>query len=429
MAYYLAVGNGASGETVSFSSTINTTTGNSFSVEWRSNYTSSGNATYAVTGSSVSNGIAITATEVRFYAFQGGTYTLAHNITDYTQLHTFRVDYDGTDLKLYVDNSLETTESNVGSSFFTASAISESGSRGSFDLYFLKITESGTLIHHFDPSATNGTGTTLEDTVGTNDGTLVSFDGTTNSWWVSYGGGATVIAPTAIASAESFGTPTIATGVVLIDPVAIPTQESVGTPTINSGVTIITPSAIPSQEFVGEPIVTPQGIVIQPVVIATEEAVGAPTLVTGVVIVIPDGIATEEFVGSPTIQLLLQDIFPNEIFTSEFVGRPRVIGGDVFLIPTAQRQSWNAVAAYLRTFSFKGSDNDVIVAWLRSEGIVDGTYNDLWNKYLLQNGFTALTLADNYAAWRQNLATALFENGVLTCSGTLSCEEIIPCGE
>jgi hypothetical protein len=406
MAYYLAVGNGASGESVSFSSTINTTTGNSFSVEWRSNYTSSGNATYAVTGSSVSNGIAITATEVRFYAFQGGTYTLAHNIADYTQLHTFRVDYDGTDLKLYVDNSLETTESNVGSSFFTASAISETGSRGSFDLYFLKITESGTLIHNFDPSATNGTGTTLEDTVGTNDGTLLSFDGTTDSWWVSYGAGATIIAPTAIASAESFGTPTIATGVVLIGPVAIP-----------------------SQEFVGEPIVTPQGIVIQPVVIATEEAVGAPTLVTGVVIVIPDGIATEEFVGSPTIQLLLQDIFPNEIFTSEFLGRPRVIGGDVFLIPTAQRQSWNAVAAYLRTFSFKGSDNDVIVAWLRSEGIVDGTYNDLWNKYLLQNGFTALTLADNYAAWRQNLATALFENGVLTCSGTLSCEEIIPCGE
>jgi hypothetical protein len=186
MAYYLAVDNGASGESVSFSSTINTTTGNSFSVEWRSNYTSSGNATYAVTGSSVSNGIAITATEVRFYAFQGGTYTLAHNIADYTQLNTFRVDYDGTDLKLYVDNSLETTESNVGSSFFTASAISETGSRGSFDLYFLKISESGTLIHHFDPSATNGTGTTLEDTVGSNDGTLLSFDGTTNSWWVSY---------------------------------------------------------------------------------------------------------------------------------------------------------------------------------------------------------------------------------------------------
>jgi hypothetical protein len=186
MAYYLAVDNGASGESVSFNSTINTTTGNSFSVEWRSNYTSSGNATYAVTGSSVSNGIAITATEVRFYAFQGGTYTLAHNIADYTQLKTFRVDYDGTDLKLYVDNSLETTESNVGSSFFTASAISETGSRGSFDLYFLKISESGTLIHHFDPSAANGTGTTLEDTVGSNDGTLLSFDGTTNSWWVSY---------------------------------------------------------------------------------------------------------------------------------------------------------------------------------------------------------------------------------------------------
>ena len=143
----------------------------------------------------------------------------------------------------------------------------------------------------------------------------------------------------------------------------------------------------------------------------------------------PTGIASEEAFGNSVIVVLLQNIFLQSVPSQDDFGRPLVTGGEVLLIPTAQRQSWNAVSAYLRTVGFKGSDNDVIVAWLRSEGIVDGTYNDLWNKYLLQNGFSALTLADNYAAWRQNLATALFENGVLTCSGTLSCAEIIPCGE
>jgi hypothetical protein len=216
--------------------------------------------------------------------------------------------------------------------------------------------------------------------------------------------GGIVIAPASIASAESFGTPTITTGVVLIDPVAIPTQENVGTPTISSGVTIISPPAIASQESVGEPIVTPQGVVIQPVVIATEESVGAPTLVTGVVIVIPDGISTEEAVGDPVIQLILQQIFPDEILTEEFVGQPAVLGGAVIAIPVLSRQTWNAVAKYLRGLVFKGADNDVIVAWLRSEGLEEGAYNDLWHNYLLQNGFLDGSLTDKYAAWRQNLA-------------------------
>jgi hypothetical protein len=250
--------------------------------------------------------------------------------------------------------------------------------------YYIKASNNGGVsdTNFWDSSASNGTGTTLKDTVGNNDGTLNGFAGTTNSWWVFYGTAATILAPTAIASSESFGSPTITTGAVLIYPVAIATQESVGIPVIQR-----------------------------------------------VKLIVPSAIASLEFVGNPIIELILQQIFPNGIPTQEFLGTPLVIGGDVLAIPTAQRQTWNSVANYLRIVGFKGADNDVIVAWLRSEGIVDGTYNDLWNKYLLQNGFSALTLADNYAAWRQNLATALFENGVLTCSGTLSCEEIIPCGE
>jgi hypothetical protein len=267
----------------------------------------------------------------------------------------------------------------------------------------------GTEILEFTPpSSKMALGTSTQSSAGTYSHEWTSsISGRTAAASIAFNkavSGVINIDPTAIASAESFGTPTIATGVVLIDPVAITTQESVGNPTISLGGIVIAPSAIPSQEFVGQPVITTQGVVIQPVVISTEEAVGAPTLVTGVVIVIPDGIPTEEAVGDPVIQLLLQQIFPDEILTEEFVGQPAVFGGAVIAIPVRSRQTWNAVAKYLRGLVFKGSDNDVIVAWLRSEGLEEGEYNDLWYNYLLQNGFLDGSLTDKYAAWRQNLA-------------------------
>jgi hypothetical protein len=78
-----------------------------------------------------------------------------------------------------------------------------------------------------------------------------------------------------------------------------------------------------------------------------------------------------------------------------------VLGGDDIVIPVLSRQTWNAVAQYLRDLVFKGQDNDVIIAWLRSEGFEDGAYNDLWYEYLLQKGFINGTLADKYAAWKE----------------------------
>jgi hypothetical protein len=196
----------------------------------------------------------------------------------------------------------------------------------------------------------------------------------------------------------------------------------------NQDGSVISPSGIPSEEAFGTPSLNLGVVTLLPTSIASEEAVGVPTVINQLTLS-PLGIESLEAFGNSVIQMLLQDILPLGTPSQEAFGSILVTGGDVLAIPTAQRQTWNSVANYLRIVGFKGADNDVIVAWLRSEGIVDGTYNDLWNKYLLQNGFSALTLADNYAAWRQNLATALFENGVLTCSGTLSCSEIIPCGE
>jgi hypothetical protein len=176
------------------------------------------------------------------------------------------------------------------------------------------------------------------------------------SSWEDQDSSITII-PTSIASAESFGTPTIITGGVLISPVAIATEETVGSPNIAKELSIL-PPAIPSEESVGDPV----------------------------------------------IELILQQIFPNGIPTEAFVGQPAVLGGAEIVIPVLSRQTWNAVAKYLRGLVFKGADNDVIVAWLRSEGLEEGAYNDLWHNYLLQNGFLDGSLTDKYAAWRQNLA-------------------------
>ena len=59
------------------------------------------------------------------------------------------------------------------------------------DLYGLIRAASATILNNYDPSASNGTGQILPDTVGGNDGTLVNFP-TDDSQWIFYddGGGA-----------------------------------------------------------------------------------------------------------------------------------------------------------------------------------------------------------------------------------------------
>jgi hypothetical protein len=148
---------------------------------------------------------------------------------------------------------------------------------------------------------------------------------------------------------------------------------------LDGGRTIIT-SPIPSAEVVGEPVITPLGVVLSPITISTLE-----------------------FVGEPLVKRLLDILFPLEIDSTSSVGRPLVLGGDQIIIPIANRQTWNAVAKYLRALVFTGHDNDVIMKWLRSEGYEDA-YNDNWADYLLGQGYLQGALADRYAQWRQGVA-------------------------
>ena len=311
--------------------------------------------------------------------------------------------------ELFLDDSLVdsgTTIDMVGVSLATERFIGAQTptlGRALFDLYGISETIDGVLTNNYNPSATNGIGSILPDTVSGNDGTLVNFP-TDDSQWVFYdaGGGGLVITSIAIASAESFGTPVLTAGAVTLSPETIASAEALGNPTISQGATFISPLSINTEEFVGNPIVTPQGVIITPVEIPTEALVGNPEVSVGLAFILPEEIATQEFVGEPDIDLILKQIFPDAIASLLSVGRPLVLGGDRIIIPIESRVTWNAVAKYLRELVFTGADNDVIMKWLRSEGF-DDAYNDNWEQYLKSAGFLSGAMSDKYALWRRGI--------------------------
>ena len=59
---------------------------------------------------------------------------------------------------------------------------------GEIDIYFVSMSNASVDVFNYDPSASNGTGTTLIDTAGGNNGTLVNFP-TDDSQWVFYDDG------------------------------------------------------------------------------------------------------------------------------------------------------------------------------------------------------------------------------------------------
>jgi hypothetical protein len=251
----------------------------------------------------------------------------------------------------------------------------------------------------------------------------------TTSAWEDQDAGLT-ISPPSIASTEAFGTAEITTGSVTLSPSGIASLEAFGTAEVTTGVEVVSPSSIASEESVPTPEITTGVVTLSPSGITSQESVPSPTVESLGVILTPLSIASLEAFGNAVVERLLAILSPLGITSAESFGLVTVVGGDTLIIPVDERQTWNRVAKYLRTVGFKGSDNDVIVAWLRSEGLLEGAYNDMWNEYLLNNGYFALTLTDKYAAWRQNVITAAFNSsGVLICGGTIQCSEIIPCGE
>jgi hypothetical protein len=115
------------------------------------------------------------------------------------------------------------------------------------------------------------------------------------------------ITPAGIPSAEAFGTPTIAAGVVTADVAGggIPTAEAFGTPIVAYAQSIDGVGGIPTAEAVGTPTLTPGTAVLLPAGIPSAQAFGAPTIVPGLATINLDtlskGIPSAEAFGTPLL--------------------------------------------------------------------------------------------------------------------------------
>jgi len=201
-------------------------------------------------------------------------------------------------------------------------------------------------LWHMDEGADS---TIYDETANNNDGTI------TGASWVD--GFPFPIAPSAIPSAEAFGTPTVTIGftlyptaiasveafgnLVIAGPLIVPgigSQEALGSLTVTPGGVSVAPSGISSEELFGLPKLN---LTLSPSAIPSEEIFGALLIVPGGITVLLTAIASAEAFGTATVKMILV-IRPSGLVSVEAFGSPLLIvilvGGDGLRLPTAQGQ-------------------------------------------------------------------------------------------
>jgi hypothetical protein len=127
----------------------------------------------------------------------------------------------------------------------------------------------------------------------------------------------TTLAPTAIASAEAHGSPTVSSAVTL-GPTSIATGEAHGSPTVTQQQTLA-PTAIASAQAMGTPIVSSVASMV-PTAIASAGAFGT-TALSSLASLVPTSIASAEAHGSPTLSNQ-QSLLPTAITSAGAFGTP-----------------------------------------------------------------------------------------------------------
>ena len=163
------------------------------------------------------------------------------------------------------------------------------------------------------------------------------------------------------------------------------------------GAQTLSPVGIISSEAFGTAVIVNRRV-ISPTGVASAETWGTPEIVQPAQVLSPTGMPTGEVWGNPDVLVLLQILVAQGIQSEEEWGSVLVVGGDAVVIPIIDRATYNKIAEFLRSQSFRGQDNEVILKWLLNEGYI-GQFNEVLNDYLGGLSYVG-SLQDRFARWR-----------------------------
>ena len=258
---------------------------------------------------------------------------------------------------------------NAGSSLANSTAIGAySQSNGANNSHF-----NGNLYRLHISSSARGDDYILSEYTNQND---PDNFGTSSEYVLVGGGGLTLVVPS-ITSGESFGLPDVILNTAYLLPSAITTAESFGVPTVASLDQFIQAISVSSLEAFGEPLILTGGVTLAPTSITSQESLGTPFLVYSQLVLV-DSITSEESFGIAIIS-----------------------DGVALVIPVGDRDTYQKIAEYLRaTDKFVSyQNNEILLEWLRSEGIDEGSFNDSFKEYWNRKGYVG-AYNDRWKSWK-----------------------------
>lgn len=144
------------------------------------------------------------------------------------------------------------------------------------------------------------------------------------------------VSPSAISSAEAFGTSAVTAGAVTLSPGGIASGEAFGTAVITPGTATVSPSGIASAEAHGTTTVTPGALTVSPSGIGSSEAFGTAQLdIASSPEVQPAGIASAEAFGTATVTPGEVAVTPDGVASSEAFGTASIVPGGVSVSPVS----------------------------------------------------------------------------------------------
>ena len=314
---------------------------------------------------------------------------------------------DGDLHELFIDSVLQSTaSSNKTSTAPLLDVISRGSSTESpLDIEYLSLYDAptgGSLIVNWDATASSHAAGTpvLVDTTGGNNATGVNMP-TDGSAWLDLGGGLSIL-PTDISSGELFGSPTLSAGGVLVSPTPITTEEQFGSLAVSQGAILVQPAGISTEENLGTPAISVGGVLLSPNSINTQEVIGSPSLLAGSVVLSPTGIASLESLGDANLSFdqVLQLI---SIDTGELFGVAIIQDGIALVIPSDSRATYQKMQEFLASTGkfVSNQNNDIILEWLKSEGVQGEQFNDLFSQYWEDLGYTG-AYNDKWSKWKNS---------------------------